>query len=300
MRTIFMVISAIGFAHVSLAQVYTIRSPFGETVPIAFNSVVSVPIDAPSSTALARVKPLYVRAYEGRKADLRDVTKHERDPRTHCVKYYYHFRAPAVVDATLTLPGQNATRKWLNPSNNDWVLVPEDGTHPQGYIWIHEDLIDDYFGGGVQIHIDGPRYSEPPRDNTPYTGSTSGNTPGHFDLRSGLVRVPYSQQLDLTEFAFKSGTLPSGLEIARGELRGTPTREGSYYFVMEGRANRTEITYHVQVEDPVRLCLRPNPRVAGNEANGVIPIEIARCGVSPPVFWHPAADLELFFRALTE
>ncbi len=150
----FMVISAIRFAHVSLARVYTIRSPFGETVPIAFNSVVMMPIDAPSSTALARVKPLYVRAYEGRKADLRDVTKHERDPRTHCVKYYYHFRAPASWSMRrLRFPDRTRRGKMAQPVEQrlgsgrpgGWVLIRKATSR------IHEDLIDDYFGGGVQI-----------------------------------------------------------------------------------------------------------------------------------------------------
>jgi hypothetical protein len=333
-----------GIACGQTAAIYSVRAAMREPVDIDYNSRLSVVIDPQSAVvlkkAMAKAGAMYVRAYPGFKSELKKIDGRYRDPRTRCVRYGYHFRAAVDVDSELTLIGQRANGNWLNESGGryqttHWVLVPDDGTHPQGYTWLHEDIVPDYFEGGVEIRVNAPlnpltpsssvyNYYVPVQTYRYYspiiTGSGSQRGPGEteriwpqrIDLNAGLMKVPYNEPLPDVPAGgtihLKSGWLPPGLNLdAQGHgLKGTPTKEGAYSFTVshiDSSRREKDVNYRVEVEDPSRYCIQragPPHTAPVSVPPEATDVEIARCAATTPIFWHSAADLAQFFGAPVE
>ena len=288
---------------VVLYSVTTIRT---EPIDITYNEDISVVIDARSSAILRRAQAsardgvLHVRAFEGLKKELKDFSKRERDPRTGCVKYYYEHRPPAIVDGALTLNGARANKTWLKEAGDHWeakhwVLVPDDGTQPQGYTWVHEGIVKDYFDGGIEIIVR-PSPRMPPPEKIAVIGTRGpGIDPGPpsappsaTTLDMALLGSDYSQRLPnlLSGPARRrSGELPPGLVLTeQGVLHGKPTKEGVYTFVVaQLRAGKEALaTFKIEVEDPARFCiLRVNhPAPLAATEPGLILAQVKRCAES--------------------
>jgi len=299
-----------------LYSVTTIRT---EPVDINYDADISVGIDARSSAILRRAEAsasdgvLHVRAFEGLKTELKNTSKRERDSRTGCVKYYYEHRPQAIVDGALTLNGARANRTWLKEAGDHWepkhwVLVPDDGSQPQGYTWVHEGIVKDYFDGGIEIIVRPGSRMPPPENRMARTGTRgdvtgtrgSGTDRGPSSepssgttLDVALIGSDYSTRLPnlLTVPARrKSGELPPGLALTeQGVLHGKPTKEGVYTFVVaQSRAGKEVLsTFKIEVEDPARFCIlrvnRPSPLAAGP---GMIIAQVKRCAEEQALLWH--------------
>ena len=295
---------------------YSVTAVRGEPVDISYDADISVGIDAKSSAVLRRAEAnardgvLHVRAFEGLKAELKNISKRERDVRTGCVKYFYEHRPQVIVDGALTLNGARANKGWLREAGDHWeakhwVLVPDDGSQPQGYTWVHEGIVKDYFDGGIEIVVRPGSRMPPPESRMAHTG-TRGDITGvrgtetdyAFEPSSGttldaaLIGSDYSKRLPglLTGPARRrSGELPPGLALTeQGVLHGKPTKEGIYTFVVaQASAGRETLsTFKIEVEDPARFCILRFRRPPLAEGAGMIIAQVRRCAEQLVSIWH--------------
>jgi hypothetical protein len=310
-------------------RTYSIRASLREPVDIDYDSSIAVVVeDTADLRTLMKAEMVYVRAYAGTKAELKKIAGRVQDQRTGCVRYYYHFRTKADMRDGLSLRVP-ANGNWLNQASGrylatHWVLVPEDSTLPQGYTWIHEQVVPAYFDGGVEIRVNPPTDARvpPPEVQTAYDSefaSRKGDRPSHavpkspqaIDMNAALLRVPYSEPLPgLAAGAtvrLKTGPLPPGmrLDAQARKLTGAPTKDGAYRFTL-AETGASDITFRIEVEDPARYCIQPKRTNSGpnsskdDEFTAGAEVEIARCAVTPPIFWHSAADLAAFFGMANE
>jgi hypothetical protein len=232
------------------------------------------------------------------------------------VKYFYEHRPQVIVDGALTLNGARANRAWLKEAGDHWeakhwVLVPDDGSQPQGYTWVHEGIVKDYFDGGIEIVVR-PGSRMPPPPKTVVTGTRgSVDHPGGPEpsigpgpssatsIEAALVGADYSKRLPnllAGPARRKSGELPPGLALTeQGVLHGKPTKEGVYTFVVAQLSAGKEVlsTFRIEIDDPARLCIlrvsRPAP--IATLQPGLIIAEVRRCAETAASIWRPP-DME--------